>query len=140
MSFAVSQGSGGSNERVQEIYIRSGTPGATSDSKTPGKTNSRIEVSTVNAGPDNQIGGNLTVYGGGQYRIKTTISDEMANYQITDESGQVRNITVPTTKSPHAGKYERRVIVENGVETVEEYQNDQLFKRTVDGVEQPLTK
>ncbi|CAN7993252.1 unnamed protein product [Ixodes hexagonus] len=137
MSFAFSQG--GSKERIQDIYVRPGSSGAGPDSKGTARTSSRIEVSTVNTGPDNQMGGNLTVYGGGQYRIKTTISDEVANYQITDETGQVRNISVPTSRSPQAGKYERRVIVENGIETVEEYQNDQLIKRTVDGAEQPLT-
>lgn len=121
-------------EKVQEVYIRP----ASSAQNLPARSGSRIEVSTVNVGPDNQMGGNLTVYGAGQYHIKTTISDEMANYQITDENGQVRNISVPTHKSPQMNKFERRVIVDNGVETVEEYSNDVLVKRMVDGVEQQI--
>ncbi|KAK8784730.1 hypothetical protein V5799_008904 [Amblyomma americanum] len=101
---------------------------------------SRIEVSTVQVNQDDQTG-NLTVYGGGQYSIRTTISNEGTNYQIADQTGQVRNINVPAPQvTPgQPGKFEKRIIVENGIETVEEYQNDRLVSRTVNGVPQALS-
>lgn len=54
---------------------------------------------------------------------------------------QVRNINVPNTRPPSGfqGKYEKRVIIENGVETVEEYENDRLVSRTVNGVPQQVS-
>ncbi|XP_065297459.1 uncharacterized protein [Dermacentor albipictus] len=103
-------------------------------------SNSRIEVSTVQVNEDEQAG-NLTIYGGGQYNIRTTVSKEGTNYQIADPTGQVKNINLPNTRSPSGlpGKYEKRVIIDNGVETIEEYQNDRLVSRTVNGVAQPVS-
>ncbi|XP_037570436.1 uncharacterized protein LOC119451988 [Dermacentor silvarum] len=105
-----------------------------------GSSNSRIEVSTVQVNEDEQ-GGNLTIYGGGQFNIRTTISKEGTNYQIADQTGQVKNINLPSSRPPSGlqGKYEKRVIIENGVETVEEYQNGRLVSRTVNGVAQPVS-
>ncbi|XP_049516105.1 uncharacterized protein LOC125942107 [Dermacentor silvarum] len=105
-----------------------------------GSSNSRIEVSTVQVNEDEQ-GGNLTIYGGNPCNIRTTISAEGTNYQIADETGQVKNINVPSSRPPSGmqGKYEKRVIIENGIETIEEYQNDRLVSRTVNGVPQPVT-
>ncbi|XP_075541458.1 uncharacterized protein LOC142575720 [Dermacentor variabilis] len=105
-----------------------------------GSSNSRIEVSTVQVN-ENEQGGNLTIYGGAPCNIRTTISSEGTNYQIADQAGQVRNINLPNTRPPSGfqGKYEKRVIIENGVETVEEYQNDRLVSRTVNGVPQQVS-
>ncbi|XP_077554923.1 uncharacterized protein LOC144169563 [Haemaphysalis longicornis] len=105
----------------------------------PGGSNSRIEVSTVQQGEDQQSG-NLTVYGAGNYNIRATISREGTNCQIVDEQGQARNINVdnPPQQGGPQPKVEKRVIFENGVETVEEYVNDVLVKRTVNGVSQPI--
>ncbi|XP_065297458.1 uncharacterized protein [Dermacentor albipictus] len=104
-----------------------------------GSSNSRIEVSSVQVNEDEQ-GGNLTIYGGAPCNIRTTISSEGTNYQIADQAGQVRNINVPNSRPPSGfqGKYEKRVIIENGVETIEEYQNDRLVSRTVNGVPQQI--
>uniref|UniRef100_A0A131YD17 Uncharacterized protein n=1 Tax=Rhipicephalus appendiculatus TaxID=34631 RepID=A0A131YD17_RHIAP len=105
-----------------------------------GSSSSRIEISTVQTNEDEQ-GGNLKISGGGQFNIRTTISKEGTNYQIVDESGQVKNINLPSSRSEAGvkGKYEKRVIIENGVETVEEYENDKLVRRFVNGVAQPVS-
>ncbi|KAH6946934.1 hypothetical protein HPB50_016180 [Hyalomma asiaticum] len=99
-----------------------------------GSSSSRIEVSTVQVNQEEQ-GGNLTIYGDTPTSIRTTISSEGTNYQIADRTGQVKNVNVPNTRPPFAGqgKYEKRVIIENGIETVEEYHNDRLVSRTVNG-------
>uniref|UniRef100_A0A131YGR4 Uncharacterized protein n=1 Tax=Rhipicephalus appendiculatus TaxID=34631 RepID=A0A131YGR4_RHIAP len=104
-----------------------------------GSSGSRIEVSAVQVSPEEQ-GGNLTIYGETPSSIRTTISSEGANYQIADRSGQVRNVDVPNPRPPYGiqGKYEKRVIIENGIETVEVYENDRLTSRTVNGVPQPI--
>ncbi|XP_077553561.1 uncharacterized protein LOC144168453 [Haemaphysalis longicornis] len=107
-----------------------------------GKTEEpRIEVGEVTLGQDNVLCGSLTVYGGGTYHIKTTVNDEVANYEITDEQGQVRNILVGVPKPPiEKIKFERRIILENGVETIEEYQNNKMVRRLVDGQEAPIVE
>ncbi|KAH7983545.1 hypothetical protein HPB52_012530 [Rhipicephalus sanguineus] len=104
-----------------------------------GSSSSRIEVSTVQVSPEEQ-GGNLTIYGETPYSIRTTISSEGTNYQIADKSGQVKNLDVPNPRPPYGGqgKFERRIIIENGIETVEEYENDRLVSRVVNGVPQPI--
>ncbi|KAH7983546.1 hypothetical protein HPB52_012531 [Rhipicephalus sanguineus] len=99
----------------------------------------RIEVGEVTLGTDNVLAGSLTVYGGGQYHVKTTVADEVASYEITDEKGQTRNILVAVPKPPvEKIKFERRIILENGVETIEEYQNNKMVRRIVDGQEAPV--
>ncbi|KAL3181734.1 hypothetical protein MRX96_036116 [Rhipicephalus microplus] len=73
------------------------------------------------------------------YHVKTTVADEVASYEITDEKGQTRNILVAVPKPPvEKIKFERRIILENGVETIEEYQNNKIVRRIVDGQEAPL--
>ncbi|XP_075737631.1 uncharacterized protein LOC142777198 [Rhipicephalus microplus] len=103
-----------------------------------GSSGSRIEVSSVQVGPDEQ-GGNLTIYGETPSSIRTTISSEGTNYQIADRSGQVKNVNVPNPRPQDVrGKFEKRIIIENGIETIEVYENDRLTSRTVNGVPQPL--
>ncbi|KAH7983544.1 hypothetical protein HPB52_012529 [Rhipicephalus sanguineus] len=105
-----------------------------------GSSSSRIELSTVQVNDDEQ-GGNLKIYGGGQYNIRTTISSEGTNYQIADQSGQVKNINLASSRPQPGvqGKFEKRLIIDNGVETIEEYENDKLVKRIVNGVAQPIS-
>lgn len=106
-----------------------------------GSSSSRIEVSTMQVNEEEQ-GGNLKITGGGQFNIRTTISKEGTNHEIIDQTGQVTNVSLPGSWPPKGakGKFEKRVIIDNGIETIEEYENDKLVRRLVNGVEEPVSK
>ncbi|XP_075737634.1 uncharacterized protein LOC142777199 isoform X1 [Rhipicephalus microplus] len=61
---------------------------------------------------------------------------------VCDTIDIVTNVSLPGSWPPKGakGKFEKRVIIDNGIETIEEYENDKLVRRLVNGVEEPVSK
>ncbi|XP_064457017.1 uncharacterized protein LOC135367829 [Ornithodoros turicata] len=94
-----------------------------------------IEITTA----DQSGSTTMTAVNGPNMNVRTTVSNEGTNMQVTTSDGNVRNINVPPIKrSSSNARFERRILVVDGNETMEEYENGRLVKKTINGKEQPL--
>ncbi|XP_064457169.1 uncharacterized protein LOC135368016 [Ornithodoros turicata] len=107
-------------------------------SQLPKGVSSRIEITTA----DQMGGSTMMTLGCPNTKVRASLSNEAANMQVlSSDSGLMGNIQMPPPRAQRRRsntRFERRIIVVGGTETVEEYEDGQLVRRTVNGREQPI--
>ncbi|XP_064454862.1 T-cell leukemia homeobox protein 3-like [Ornithodoros turicata] len=104
----------------------------------PRGVSSRIEITTG----DPMGGSTVMAVGGPNMNVRATISNEGANMQVLSGGGSgciTGNVAPPQPqRTSSSTRFERRVLIADGTETVEEYENGRLVRKTINGKEQPL--